>query len=87
MTQAITTRYIGPANVRGTRVKASCNAGSLTMDWDHDLNHEGNHKAAAKALVAKLGWGGTWAAGSLKSSGHWAWVDYSVAITFAGGEA
>ena len=54
--QAIRTRYIGPTNVRGSRVKADCEAGSITLDWDDAMNSEANHIAARDALLAKLGW-------------------------------
>lgn len=54
--QAITTRYLGPTNYRGSRVKATAQAGSLTIGWDDALDVEHNHDAAAKALRAKLGW-------------------------------
>jgi hypothetical protein len=62
--QAITTKYIGPSNVRGSRVKATCQAGSITLQWDDSLNSERNHEAAAKALAAKLDWHGEWRGGS-----------------------
>src|SRR4051812_45021830 len=35
--QAIQTRYLGPSNVRGSRVKAFAAAGSITLSWDHRL--------------------------------------------------
>ena len=54
--QAITTKYIGPTNYRGSRVKATCQAGSLTLGWDDALGVEPNHDRAAIALVRKLGW-------------------------------
>lgn len=54
--QAIQTKYLGPTNHRGSRVKASCAAGSVTVPWDHALNTENNHAAACAALCAKLGW-------------------------------
>ena len=54
--QAIITKYIGPTNTRGSRCKASAEAGSITVEWDDALNSEENHAAAARALVAKLGW-------------------------------
>lgn len=54
--QAIQTRYFGPSNVRGSRIKATCAAGSITVGYDHALNSEKNHEAAAIALIAKLGW-------------------------------
>ena len=54
--QAIRTRYYGPTNTRGSRITASCEAGRLTVPYDHALDLDDNHKAAADALTAKLGW-------------------------------
>jgi hypothetical protein len=61
--QAITTRYLGPTNTRGGRIKAKAWAKSLTVEYDHALNVEDNHREAAEALIAKLDWakvGGVW---------------------------
>lgn len=63
--QAITTRFIGPTNYRGARVKAQAAVGSITVSWDHALNATDNHKAAAKALADKYGWHGTWFSGGM----------------------
>jgi hypothetical protein len=54
--QAIVTKYLGPTNNRGARVKATADAGSITVSWDHALNADDNHESAAVALRAKLGW-------------------------------
>ena len=54
--QAIATRYLGPTNYKGSRVKAYCDAGSITVSWEHALNSFQNHQAAANALLIKLGW-------------------------------
>lgn len=54
--QAIQTRYLGPTDYRGSRVKASCQAGSVTLTWYDALDTEGNHDAAAFALADKLKW-------------------------------
>lgn len=67
MAQAIETRYLGPTNSRGARVKASCEAGSVTVPWDHALDSIANHDAAARALIFKLGWDGD----ALPSDGRW----------------
>ena len=56
--QAIVTKYIGPTNSRGSRVKATCQAGSITVGWDDGLDQDDNHDAAAVALARKLGWTG-----------------------------
>ncbi len=69
--QAIVTKYLGPTNTRGSRVKATCNAGSVTVSWDHALNIDENHEAAFRALVDKLGWQayGPWNHGGLPNNG------------------
>jgi hypothetical protein len=54
--QAIHTKYLGPTNFKGGRIKATCSAGSVTISYPHDLNFEQAHAAAAMALVRKLGW-------------------------------
>lgn len=58
--QAITTKYIGPTNFKGSRVKAIWRNPSggltVTLNWDYALNSEENHRAAAEALMAKYGW-------------------------------
>lgn len=61
---AIHTKYIGPTNTRGSRVKAyTCGAGSIkgfevTIPYPHELSGEQVHFAAVKALVKKhnLNW-------------------------------
>ena len=54
--QAITTKYLGATNFRGARVKATCQAGSITVSWDCAGNVDENHDLAARALIVKLGW-------------------------------
>jgi hypothetical protein len=66
MRQAITTKYLGPTNSRGSRVKATASAGSVTLSWDHALDSDENHRAAALALAAKFGWDGEWIGGGLE---------------------
>lgn len=63
--QAILTRVIPATNTRGTRIKASCAAGSLTLDYhaydgpDGGLGDlERRHAWVAGKLVEKLGWTG-----------------------------
>jgi len=58
--QYIKTKYLGPTNHRGSRVKAVTSYGetSVTMSWNHALDSFDNHKAAALALISKLDWGG-----------------------------
>jgi len=55
--QAIITKYIGPTNYRGSRVKATSGSGLyITIEWDDALSGEQNHKCAADALMTKMGW-------------------------------
>jgi hypothetical protein len=54
--QAIITKYLGPTNYRGSRIKAKCQAESLTVSWDSNLGIDENHTAAATMLAQKLGW-------------------------------
>jgi hypothetical protein len=63
--QAITTKFIGPSNVRGSRVKAVAAAGYVVLNWDPAMNSDDNHTAAAKALATKFNWTGRWYGGSL----------------------
>ena len=55
MFQAIVTKYLGPTNTRGSRVKATAYGGSITVSWDHAMNARENHQAACEALARKLG--------------------------------
>ena len=68
--QAIETKYLGPANVRGSRVKATAAAGSITLEWDDRLNSDENHRVAAVALADKFDWKGTLVQGVLASGNH-----------------
>jgi hypothetical protein len=54
--QAIVTKFLGPTNFRGARVKATAQAGSVTIGWDDALDTDANHTAAATALANKFGW-------------------------------
>lgn len=56
--QAIQTKYFGPSNVKGSRIKAACAARSVVVGYDYALNSAGNHIAAAEKLIALLGWTG-----------------------------
>ncbi len=71
---AILTKFIGATNSKGSRVKAFTESGlSVTVSWDHALNSQDNHAAAAKALCAKMDWHGTYVGGGTKTG--YAFVD------------
>lgn len=67
MRQAIVTKYLGPTDFHGARVKAKADAGTITVSWDHALNVDENHTAAAKTLAQKFGWYGQWVGGGMPS--------------------
>lgn len=62
--QAIETKYYGPTNHRGSRVRAKAQVGTLWHDWDYSLSADENHTAAARALADAWGWAGEWNGGS-----------------------
>jgi hypothetical protein len=51
----IETKYIGPTNSRGSRVKATdSNKNTITINWSSEFGLEQNHTNAALALLKKL---------------------------------
>ena len=55
----IRTAYIGPTDYRPSRVSATHQRDSertyrIVLPWDHALNSEANHQAAAEALLARF---------------------------------
>ena len=54
--QAIVTKWLPSTNTKPSRIKATCDAGTLTMSYDHGLDICENHARVAMALVRKLGW-------------------------------
>jgi hypothetical protein len=76
MRQAIITKYLGPTNSRGARVKATAQVGSVTVGWDYALNAEQNHERAMEALAAKFDWPMSRFAGGATPDGRgYAFVD------------
>ncbi len=69
MYQAIQTKFLGPTNRLPGRVKATADAGSVTVSWNHALGVTDNHKAAAVALARRFGWPEDMDGGSLPGSG------------------
>jgi hypothetical protein len=53
--QAILTKYLPSTNSRGSRVKAYCQAGEITVPWEY-IGYEEEHDRAARALAKKLEW-------------------------------
>jgi hypothetical protein len=72
--QAIVTKYIGPTNTKGARIKAvSCGGLSVTVPYEYDLDSYGAHCMAAVELCKNLKWEFNHVAGELPD-GSTAWV-------------
>jgi hypothetical protein len=51
---AIQTKYLGPTNTRGARIKAWTDSGfSASISYPHEFSHELCHFQAVKALITK----------------------------------
>ena len=72
--QAIVTKYIGPTDTKGSRIKAIASAGSVTIEIDHALNIAENHAAAAESLANKYKWRGIWHMGGLPNDSGYCFV-------------
>lgn len=51
---AITTKYLGPTDTKGSRIVASANGHRLVVGFNHASSNA--HAEAAVALVRKMGW-------------------------------
>lgn len=78
--QAIETKYFQPTNHRPARIRASCDAKTVFVEWDHGLDPGRNHARAAVHLANMLHkknphgvWDYPLAGGQLKN-GNYAWV-------------
>lgn len=80
---SIKTKYSTSPSTGGGRIraKASNGAGSVTVHYDHHLNTESNHMAAARKLAEKLGWKGTYIAGGDDNKGGMVWVNMPTELT------
>jgi len=56
MRQAITTKFMGPTDFHGSRVKAYAQAGTVTLEWKSELDADDNHRAAAHTLANRFNW-------------------------------
>ena len=75
-TQAIETKFIRATDITGERIKATAFGGSVTVGYDYALDAQENHRAAADALIAKMGWNGTYAqGGNAKGDGGYYFVN------------
>jgi hypothetical protein len=54
--QAIQTKYLAPTDTKGTRIKAICAGGSITVPYRYESDDQASHREAAWVLVAKMNW-------------------------------
>jgi hypothetical protein len=50
----ITTKYYGPTDTRGARIKATCDLGTVTIPYPYELSGDACHQAASAALIKKI---------------------------------
>jgi hypothetical protein len=62
--QAIETKYYGPTNHRGSRIKAYAQCGKVWVHYDHGLSTQENHASAAMAFLRQWEWEGSWVQGA-----------------------
>ena len=73
--KAIRTKYYGPGNVRGSRIKATSGEHGQTViqSYDDSLNSSQAHAKVARALCDKMGWKGELIGGGFPD-GTMVWV-------------
>lgn len=52
--QAITTKFLPATNYKGSRIKAECDRGSITVSYPYELSGEACHIWAVDQLIAKF---------------------------------
>ena len=81
----IETYFLGPTTHRGSRIAAKTSDsrhGRVVLSWDHGMNPDANHEAAAKALAEKCGWAGEWVSGH-REDGSTMWVNTGAPVSGA----
>lgn len=67
---AIHTKYLGATNFRGSRIKATCQLGSVTISYCNEGSGDNAHWRAVLALMEKFPslktWASSWACGSVE---------------------
>lgn len=84
MRKAITTKFYGPTDRLGSRIRASAaGVGNLFISLEHELSIDGRHALAAKELAVKYGWHGLWVAGGMPDETGNCYVNIADAIAGA----
>lgn len=81
--KAITTKFHGPSNTKGSRYSATDHDGHrVTLSTDYALNSEQNHDRAAIALCMKMKWDGPLMGGSTKTGRVYTFDSHSNRVRF-----
>jgi len=54
--QAIETKYYGPTNHKGSRIRVKAEAGTQWFSWDYSKEVSENHAICANMFANDLGW-------------------------------
>lgn len=65
--KTISTKYLGPTDFKGSRVRATDGDSSVILNWQSELSSDANHARAARELARKNGWKGTLIQGNTKT--------------------
>jgi hypothetical protein len=69
--KAIQTRYYGPTNTLGARIKAIADGvKAVTISYPHEYNAEEAHRVAAQKLADKYGWNNALVGGALPNGDY-----------------
>lgn len=72
--KAITTKYHGPTNTKGSRVSATDSDGNkVIVSYDSSLDSENAHAQAVVKLCKNMNWHGALIVGSIKSGYVFVW--------------
>jgi hypothetical protein len=73
---AIRTKYLGPTDTLGSRVKAfTSNGQQRTIPWGQAARDGDNHKIAAMALCVQEDWKGHMVGAHVRNGMVWVWTD------------
>ena len=72
--QAITVKYLKPTANRGSRLKAECKTGSVTIGFPYHIDGEQAARLAAITLCDKFRWRSSNLAGGLLKNGDYVYV-------------
>lgn len=75
MLKAITTKYHGATNTKGSRISARSDRKTIMRSYDHELSHSCNHRLAACELAAEFKWTGSFVGGSLPTGNGFCFVN------------